>query len=132
MKRNILDTSVLIRSWREHSRGALKRRTPQDARRWAEQTIEFYETNAIVTPVWVEMVAGVSDSHELDWTRAFLDQFDCIDRRNITEADWNEAIRIAQRVPRNRKPCHLGDCLIRALANRLRYKVKTLDADFPR
>ena len=51
---------------------------------------------------------------------------------NVTTADWQEAIRIARRVPRNRKPRQLGDCLIRAIANRLRYKVETLDADFPK
>ena len=107
-------------------------KTPSDARHWAKQTIELYDTNAIVTPVYVEMVAGVSDKHELELTHAFLAQFDSIDKGKISQADWEEAIRIAQRVPRNRKPRHLGDCLIRALANRLRYKVETLDDDFPK
>jgi predicted nucleic acid-binding protein len=132
MKRTVLDTSVLIRFWRSRAHGSLVRRTPDDAGRWAERFIDLYDTNAIVTPVYLELVAGVSDRHELRLTLAFLSRFDRIDEGNITRSDWEEALRIARRVPRNRKPRHLGDCLIRAIANRLRYTIVTLDADFPR
>jgi predicted nucleic acid-binding protein len=132
MKRSVLDTSILIRSWRNYSGGKWKQKTPDDARRWASQTIKLYDTDAIVTPVYLELVAGVSDNHELELTEAFLAEFKCVDGGNVTPADWEEALRIAQRVPRNGKPRQLGDCLIRAIANRLRYKVITLDADFPK
>lgn len=132
MKRSVLDTSVLIRSWWEYSGGALKQKKPSDARQWARQTIAFYDTDAIVTPVHLEMVAGVSSRHELELTNAFLAEFECLDEGNVLPADWAEALRLAQRVPRNGKPRQLGDCLIRAIANRLRYKVETLDEDFPK
>jgi predicted nucleic acid-binding protein len=132
MKRSVLDTSVLIASWRSHARGSLARKTPVDAVRWARRTIERYDTNAIVTPVYLEMIAGVSDRHELRLAQAFLGEFHCVDNGTITRADWLEAVRLAQRVPRNRKPRHLGDCLIRAVTNRLRYSVETLDLDFPK
>jgi hypothetical protein len=34
-------------------------------------------------------------------------------------------------VPRNGKPRQLGDCLIRAIAARLKYDVQTVDGSFP-
>ncbi len=132
MNRSVLDSSVLIGSWRHLSGGKLKQKTPGDAVRWAKQTIKTFDTNAIVTPAYLEMIAGASDEHESRLTEAFLAEFDCVDGGNVTPADWGEARRIAKRIPRNRKPRHLGDCLIRAIANRLRYKVETLDADFPK
>lgn len=132
MKRRVLDTNVLIRYWRRFSGGSLVQKTPEDAAGWARRVIELFDTNAIVTPVYLEMVAGTSDQHELQLTLAFLSQFERVDGGDITRADWDEALRLARRVPRNRKPRHLGDCLIRAIANRLRYRVETLDTDFPK
>lgn len=132
MKRSVLDTSVLISSWREQSAGVLKQKKPSDSRLWARKTIRFYDTDAIVTPVFLEMVVGVSSGHELELTMAFLAEFPCLDNGEVVQADWEEALRIAQRVPRDGKPRQLGDCLIRAIANRFRYKVETLDENFPK
>jgi predicted nucleic acid-binding protein len=49
----------------------------------------------------------------------------------ILPEDWQEAIRIASRVPRSPAPRQLGDCLIRAIAHRLKYEVFTSDMNFP-
>lgn len=37
----------------------------------------IHETDAIVTPVYLEMIAGVTNAEELHLTQAFLDEFRC-------------------------------------------------------
>ena len=83
------------------------------------------------------MLAGVMTSHELKLTRAFLAEFTCVDQRDIPSADWEKAIRLAQRVKKLRKrlpsparPRRLGNCLIRAIADRLDYEVQSRDKDY--
>jgi predicted nucleic acid-binding protein len=132
MKRHLLDTTILIGHWRRRQRGSLKGKTQRDAVAWAKELIDLYETDAILTPVQIEMLAGVRNSDELKLARAFLGQFRCLDAGTITAADWEEAERLAQRVPRDGRPRSLGDCLIRAVANRLRHEVVTTDTGFPR
>jgi len=79
---------------------------------------------------YIEMVGGITSRRELELTKAFLGVFTCIDQKRIPASDWQEAIRLAQRVPRDRRPRQLGDCLIRAIANRLKYNVLTFDTGF--
>jgi predicted nucleic acid-binding protein len=130
-EKQILDTSMLIHYWRTCRRKVRGEVTPPVVRALAQELIERYNTDAIVTPVYVEMLAGVTDRQTLRLTQAFLGEFRCIDGGHISAADWEETIRLAQRVPRDAKPRQLGDCLIRAVANRLRHRVITHDASFP-
>jgi predicted nucleic acid-binding protein len=129
--RAILDSSILIDHWCRCHAAARRPIRVQDVRKWAADLITLRRTAAIVTPVYVEMIAGVSSREELKLTRAFLAEFECIDEGRIPEEDWDETIRVAQRVPRDGRPRQLGDCLIRAIANRLRYQVFTQDSGFP-
>jgi predicted nucleic acid-binding protein len=129
-QRQLLDTSVLIQEWLTRRAGAKKPIRVADVQGWAKDLIALHETDAIVTPVYVEMIAGVKSAEELKLTRAFLGEFECLDEGYISAEDWQEAVRLAQRVPRDRRPRQLGDCLIRAVANRLRYRVVTLDTGF--
>jgi predicted nucleic acid-binding protein len=131
-RKYILDTSLLIAHWHRCRSRAGKDVKPQQAVAWAEELIELWESNAIVTPIHVEMVAGVKSQAELHLTQAYLSRFECVDEGRILPQDWKLAIDLAQRVPRDRKPRQLGDCLIRAIARRLHYEVKTLDQGFPR
>ncbi len=78
------------------------------------------------------MVAGATNRQELRLTQAFLEEFRCIDSGRIPQQDWTEAVRLAQRVPRDGSPRQLGDCLIQAISKRLRHQVATHDARFPR
>ena len=131
MKRRVLDSSILIRHWRLCRGKTLLGLSTSEVERWARRLIAAYDSNAIVTPVYVELLAGVANKLELELTRAYLQQFQCIDRGIITPDDWKQVSRLAQRVPRNRRPRNLGDCLIRAIADRLHYTVTTLDQGFP-
>lgn len=92
---------------------------------------ELQDVDAIVTPVCLEMIVGTVTKHELELTRAYLDEFDVLDRGDVRPKDWEEARRIAERIPPDGKPRDLGDCLIRAIANRLKRDVLSLDAGFP-
>ena len=130
--RLILDTSVLIRWWRQRRRGRpLADIDRNEISRWAKQLAEVYQTDAIVTPIYIEMIAGTNDRRELSFTQIFLACFQCVDKQRMLPDDWAEAIRLAARIPRQFRPRDLGDCLIRAIANRLNYDVKTLDGGFP-
>src|SRR5947207_9891906 len=115
MVRRVIDTSVLCSFWYRRLNGRrLQDVSPQEARRWAQELIEVHG-DAIVTPVSVEFVAGARKGRELALSRAFLSCFRVIDEGQIPAADWQAAHRLAERIPRDGKARHLGDCLIRAI-----------------
>src|SRR5438270_1070740 len=132
MERRVLDTSILIRHWRTCRVKARGEITTAVVRMWARKLIILYDSDAIVTPVYIEMIAGVTNRRELLLTLAFLREFRCIDEKRIPQHDWDEAIRLAQRVPRTATPRQLGDCLIHAICKRLRHQVATHDTHFAR
>src|SRR6185436_3493421 len=114
MARKIFDTSALILHWHDCGGHSPAGKTPAQVAAWAQQLIDLHDTDAIVTPVYVEFIAGVTNSAEQELARAFLGEFRSLDEGRIPVADWNEARRLAQRVPHNGKPRQLGDCLIAA------------------
>ncbi len=103
-----------------------------DAEEWARGLIEIEDTNAIVTPVRLEYLCGVRDQWELGLARAYLRPFQSIDKGKTVVADWREAQRIAERVPKNGRPRDFGDCLIKAIALRLNYQVRSFDTGISR
>jgi predicted nucleic acid-binding protein len=126
----LLDTSCLVRHWRRRSAASRKAITFADAKTWAAELIDLYETVAIAAPVYLEIIAGARTSDELRLIQQFLGEFQVIDRFQVPPADWQVAIQIAQRVPADGKPRQLGDSLIQAIAKRLRYEVISLDKRF--
>ena len=131
MAKRIFDTNVLIAHWQRCKKRLSGDPTSAEAEDWARVLIKTHGTRAIVTPVYVEFIVGTLSSEQLKQSRAFLGQFDCVDSMAILPTDWKEAIRIASRVPRMPAPRQLGDCLISAIARRLKYEVLTSDMDFP-
>ncbi len=139
MPKRLLDSTILIAHFRRLH--PLAEKGPAEARSWARQLVQNRETNAIVSPVVIELLAGVRDSHELSLTEAFLEEFQIIDDRRIPAQDWEQAATIAKRVvkydrhvarqdrrrDRKHSPTNqardLGDCLISAIAVRLNYVV---------
>ena len=69
MPKRLLDSTLLIAHFKRIS--PLAEKGPKDARNWAKRLIENKGTNAIVSPVVIEMLAGVRDSHELESNRGF-------------------------------------------------------------
>jgi predicted nucleic acid-binding protein len=132
VKRYVLDTSILLRHWHRSVASPLEQFTIDDARRWAREVIDLQESDAIVTPVVLEVICGARTSHELRLSQAFLDEFRIIDGGKATDRDWEEARRLARRVPHDGRPRQLGDCLIRAIANRLKFMVRSFDTGMPR
>jgi predicted nucleic acid-binding protein len=132
VKRTVLDTSVLIRHWHRSVSRHFERLTSDDARKWARDLTEIEEPDAVVTPVVLEIICGVRNARELRLTRAYLEEFRIVDGGKVTVEDWNEARRLAQRIPRDGRPRQLGDCLIRAIARRFKYLVRTFDTGMPR
>ena len=132
MPAGILDTSVLISYWRKRRSAKQAEPTPDDVRRWGRELIRLRRTDAIVTPVRLEFIAGAQSRDELDLFEAFLEPFKVADDRHLTPQDWDRAFKYAERVPKDGKRRQLGDCLILALAERLRRTVVSLDQSFPR
>lgn len=130
MAKRIFDTSHLIAHWRNFPR--TRPRTSENMRSWSERLIELYGSRRIVTPVFIEMVAGVTSADELKLTQAYLAPFEIIDEGRIPKLDWDEARHTAQRVSPKGGKRQLGDCLVRAIAKRLGCEVLTLDRGFPR
>ena len=131
MSRFFLDTSVLISNGHRLSGGKLANSTEVDARAWARRVADHYKTSKVSTPVVIEFLAGTRNGRELSLARAYLDQFDIIDNGEILREDWDRARRIAERIPWDGKPRQLGDCLIRAIAQRFSCDVITSDDRFP-
>ena len=69
MAGRIFDTSILISHWWQFSEGATKR-TRENMGSWAKELVETYGSRQIVTPVYIEMVAGATSSAELTLTQA--------------------------------------------------------------
>lgn len=133
----ILDTSILIHHWHQ----ALKRAriTPganrtgeQTVRSWARNLITLRQSKSILTPIYVEFMAGAKSAKDIRLFRSYLAEFVVIDEGNVFKADWDVALQIAERVPVDGKPRQLGDCLIRALARRLNCEVVSKDVTFPK
>ena len=154
MTRRILDTSVLVSYWIEYCEDLVPRKSHKRSRkrgrkrtedrketrrvllskvrRIAKLMIERCGSREIVTPVAIEFLAGFTRKEEMELGEAFLEELDCIDRGQITPEDWKEVRRLARRIPRDGRRRQLGDCLIRALANRFARDVFTPDRAFPR
>jgi predicted nucleic acid-binding protein len=129
MSRRILDTSVLCRHWRV-KRAKAKSFDLAAVQRWARELIDVRETDAVVTPVEIEFVAGAQSARELKLLQTFLACFKNLDQGRISPADWEKAREPAGRVPPDGTPRKLGDCLIYALAIRFRCEVDAHDEDF--
>ena len=108
MAKRIFDTSYLIGHWRIFPKAT--KRTTDNMRAWSEKLIDQYGTRQIVTPVYIEMVAGVTSSDELKLTQAYLDPFEIIDEGKIPKRDWDEAKVMSQRVAPKGGKRQLGDC----------------------
>jgi predicted nucleic acid-binding protein len=133
MPRRVLDTNILISHW---ARGGVRRRRGQAteavAKQWGRDLSRTFDSDAIVTPVEVEYLCGQRTGDELRLARAYLSAFDVIDGGQVLPEDWSAAKRIASRVPRDGRPRQLGDCLIRAICDRLHVDVLTAERRFPR
>jgi predicted nucleic acid-binding protein len=139
MKKRAFDTNILVTQLRKLR--PFEEKTPADAESLARALIAAEESDAIVTPVEIEVLAGVRDRHELELTESFLNSFRVIDQRRILPADWEEARRLAKHIPRPYRPPKgrgsaqtrvaeprdLGDCLITAITRRLNHDVMTAD-----
>ncbi len=110
MPRRIFDTSYLIRHWQSFPKTT--ERTTENMRAWSEKLIKEIASREIVTPVFIEMVAGVTGSDELKLTLAYLAPFEILDEGKIPKSDWDEAKTMAQRVAPKGGKRQLGDCLI--------------------
>lgn len=129
MAKRLFDTSVLIRHWRRRAADD-QNATTDVVQRWARELIELHGTDAIVSPVLIVFLCGTTSSYELELARAYLAAFQVIDQLRTPPEDWKEAQRLAQRVPRDGQRRQLGDCLIRAIANRLKHDVISHDQGF--
>lgn len=127
MRQRILDTSLLIAQWRRSCRTPLSRYSNEDAKQWGQRLVDLYKSNWIVSPVLVEFLAGTSNREEARLARAFISVFKLIDQGSITKQDWQQARKIAERIPRDGRLRQLGDCLILAIAKRLKCEISTLD-----
>lgn len=134
MSRIILDSSILISFWRQSRPRDLTRCTASDAEEWASRLIKIHQTNAIVTPVYLEVVGGVIHGHEMELTKAFLNCFKILDEGRLVEEDLTLARQFAERIPVGPEPSRRGavDCLIKALARRFRCELRTRDKGMPR
>jgi predicted nucleic acid-binding protein len=130
-RRRLFDSNYLMNHYRRKCHSPIARWSERDAHAWADDLLELYQTNAIVSPVYLEFVAGTSSHADLKLSRAYLSRFVIVDGWKIVDRDLKEARRIAERVPRDGRPRDFGDCLIRAIANRFSYEVLTNDASFP-
>jgi len=132
MSRRVLDTNILINFWARKVAGRRSADiTPRDAVTWARELIKLHGTDAIITPIYIEYVCGQGDEQWMKPARAYLGEFEIVDAGRILPADWKVAKQIAHRILRDRSPRQLGDCIIRAICNKLHLEVLAADRRFP-
>ena len=132
MNRTVLDTEQLITFWnRQRDATGERTPTPDAAEAWGRLHARRTGTKAILSPTYLEFVGGARSGEELKAFRAFLATFEVVDGWEIRPIDLEGARRRAERVPPNRKRRGAVDCLIRAVASRLGYAVRTRDRGFP-
>ena len=132
MALRVLDTNILINFWGDCRRKYQPAQITEElARAWGRELVTLQGTRAILTPIYIEYVAGKCSELEVIWARAYLSVLHLIDDGNVTDADWRNAKRIAARVPARQGRRQLGDCLIRAISERLHHEVTTMDKRFP-
>lgn len=132
MPRSVLDTSVLIKHWKQCGGDRADIMSAANGREWGLNLIKLRKTDLILSPVYLEFICGTRNKLEYQTAKDFLSVFKILDEWNILSTDLHDARRLAQRTPRNGRPRQLGDCLIRAMANRFGLEVDTLDSWFPR
>jgi len=132
MAGRVLDTNKLIRHWKRFRPAGEK--TELEAETWAKRLILIEATDAIVTPVELEMLGGDLNERDRRLTRAYLKPFRVIDQGRVIREDWEAARRLVERIPRGSAPRPRGlvDCLIIAIATRLNHEVWTDDQGMPR
>lgn len=126
------DTNLLIAHWKRCRKLPLSAYSRIDASTWARKLIELHQTNVILTPVAIEFLCGTMNPHELELSRAYLEEFKILDDGKILESDWQEAKRFAAWVTRDGKRRDLADCLLKAIAQRLGHDPLTGDLDHQR
>lgn len=132
-RRRYLDTNRLIAYWRRCRKNKpLSEYSRADVSGWASRLISDDGTDAILTPVVIEFLCGTMNPHELELSRAYLEQFVVIDGGEILPEDWETAKRYAAWVPRDARPRDFVDCLLAAIARRLGYDPLTSDLDHQR
>lgn len=146
MNKRILDTNRLIQYWKRRRNGrAIADISAEEAASWAMDMIKDLGSRGILTPVRIEFLCGAMSQKEVQLYEAFLGELEVVDQGHIIDDDWSKALQYARRVRDQRggrqqrvarrdrvRPRKLGDCLIRAIADRLRYDVDTADLDMPR
>lgn len=132
MPRRVLDTNILINHWGDATRGLRVRHLRREhAVRFGRHLANLRDADSILTPIYLEYVCGRGSAHEVALARSYLSVFKIADGANVLPADWVEARRIAERVPHDGLRRQLGDCLIRALCNRLHLELLTAEKRFP-
>ena len=125
MAKRVLDTNILVTGFRELQPYASRR--PADAERQAQGLLKSRDADGIVSPVEVEFLCGIVDRHQMELAEAYLEQFPVLDRGLTPVEDWSEARRLAKHIGYQAQPRDLGDCLITAIAARLRAEIVTDD-----
>ena len=132
MNRTVLDTQQLVAFWRKRQAETGDRTpSPDDAAEWGRLLSRRTGTDAILSLSYLEFVGGAGSGEELRAYRAFLATLDVVDGWDVRPVDLEDARRRAERVPPSRQPRGAVDCLIRAVASRLGYAVRTRDRGFP-
>lgn len=129
--RRVFDTNVLVGHWRmKRQLRHISQIEITEVRDWASDLIRLMNSDAIVTPVRLEFLAGSRDQHESNLAEAYLEKFQIVDGGMITPLDWSNTARRISRIPRDGRPRHLVDCLILSKCDRLRYEVLTSESRF--
>ncbi|MGL6097232.1 MAG: PIN domain-containing protein [Fimbriiglobus sp.] len=132
MAGRVIDTNKLIPRWRGTRPSPGPVRSAESARAAARTWLSLSPNDGILTPVRVEFLAGIRDKDELQWADVFLAEFVLFDGGRVLPEDWQEAERLARRVPRDGRPRGTLDCVILAICNRLNLGFSSDDTGLPR
>ena len=131
MRGRVIDSNVVIALWHGRPPSPVAVRSEQTARQVAGWWLNAHPDDGLLTPVRLELLGGGQSKDEVRLTEYFLDQFPLFDSGVVLAEDWATAIRLAKRVPHDRRPRGAVDCILRALCQRLHLDLETGDTGVP-
>jgi hypothetical protein len=130
-RRNILDTCILVENWRRMRAKQKKFVDEKEIDRWAKKLIRLEDSNAILSPIRLEIMGGIHNRKEYRQMERYLSHFRVIDEGIILPQDWSQAEQLHRlEIEKHGKALGPLDSLIKAIAHRLGHEVRSEDKGF--
>jgi predicted nucleic acid-binding protein len=127
MRNRAIDTNILIEIWHGRWPDGKPVRSDESATVEPRKWLRKYPHDGILSPTRLEFLGGTRSKDDLKLADIFLSEFPLFDDGAVLTEDWEEAERLARRVPRSGRSRGAIDCLLVAICRRLNLDLHSND-----